>query len=341
MEILNHSSYIRRKDMDSVLNCLVTDKLDPGEYSDKFIKTAKERLLFDYGTSTRNPIIALQLAMECLALVPGDKIAMSALSPAWAFKAVATKAVLPLWLDVDIYNASVNAASIEKIRSEGAKAIYLAEPWGIMPDPLLFADLGLPVIEDNSFSLGTRSGDIMAGSIGTFCLAALEPGCAITAGGGALLYASAKRDALALRNAAESLLPEERMSDMNSALALTQLRDLDKFLAKRKELTELYIQSAARGHKKLLASGNEEDSCYFGCVVVFDSGTKEAMAYAKKKGVNSSMAFEDSCAARGFVAEGLCPNAASLVNRAVSFPLNQRIGNAAAQKIARVLASLP
>ena len=48
MEILARSSYIRRKDMDSVLNCLVTDRLGPGAFADRFIKVAKERLGFEY-----------------------------------------------------------------------------------------------------------------------------------------------------------------------------------------------------------------------------------------------------------------------------------------------------
>jgi dTDP-4-amino-4,6-dideoxygalactose transaminase len=53
------------------------------------------------------------------------------------------------------------------------------------------------------------------------------------------------------------------------------------------------------------------------------------------------MAFDDTCAAAGMVPEGSCPLAASLVNRSVAFPLNQRIGKTAAQKIAKVLATLP
>jgi len=341
MEILSKSSYIRRKDMDSVLNCLVTDRLGPGEYCDKFIKAAKERLSFDYAIATRNPIIALEASLACLGLVPGDVVALSALSQAWAYKAISRMGLVPLWLDVDPSSASLSAAAYERLAQGGAKALYLAAPWGIMPDPAGLVDLGIPIIEDATYSIGASVGDIKAGSLGTLNIMALEHACAMTSGGGALLYANGRREAQALKNVTESLLPEELMSDMNAALAFSQLKDMERFLEKRRELANLYEQSLARAHKRPLASSCEGESASFGCVVVLESGVKDVRAYAKKKEVDTAMAFDDSCVARGFVPEGLCPQASSLVNRSVAFPLNQRVGKAAAQKIAKVLATLP
>ena len=52
-------------------------------------------------------------------------------------------------------------------------------------------------------------------------------------------------------------------------------------------------------------------------------------------------AFEDSLVGKGFVPEGTCPNARSLLLRSLLFPVHQRVGAAGSQKIARVLATLP
>jgi len=341
MEILARSSYIRRKDMDSVLNCLVTDRLGPGEFNDRFIKTCKERLGFDYGVAVRSSMVALDVALSCLGLERGDAIALSALSHAWAYKAIIARGLRPVWLDVDTVSASITSVSLERLASEPAKALYLAAPWGILPDPSILVDIGIPVIEDATYSIGAHTDESKAGYLGTFTIMGLEHAGSITAGGGALLFAPARRDAQALRNAAESLLAEERMTDMNAALALSQIKDLEKFLEKRRELSDLYAQSLARSHKRPLASTCECEPSNFGCVVVLESGVKDVRAYAKKKDVDTAMAFDDTCSAAGFVPEGVCPLAASLVNRSVAFPLNQRIGKSAAQKIAKVLATLP
>ncbi len=341
MEIPARSSYIRRKDMDSVLNCLVTDRLGPGEFTDKFLKIARERLGFEYGIALRSTMVALEVALDCLGMIPGDSIALSALSPAWAFKVVTARGLVPVWLDVDTASASLSALSLERLAAEPVKALFLAEPWGIMPDPAILADLGIPVIEDATYSIGASTGEAKAGFLGALAIMGLEHACSITAGGGALLFAPARREAQALRNVSEDLLDEERMGDMNAALALSQVRDIERFLEKRRELADLYAQSLARSHKRPLASTCDCEPSHFGCVVVLESGIKDVRAYAKKKDVDTVMAFDGTCSAHGVVPEGLCPLAASLVNRTVAFPLNQRIGKSAAQKIAKVLATLP
>lgn len=341
MEILARSSYIRRKDMDSVLNCLVTDRLGAGDFSERFVKAAKERFGFDFGLVVRSPMTALDVALSCLGLVSGDAVALSALSPAWAHKVIAARGLRAVWLDVDTASASLTRESLERLAAEPVKALYLAEPWGIMPDPAIFVELGVPIIEDATWSIGASAGEAKAGFLGTFAIIGLEHASSITAGGGALLYAPGRRDAQALRNVSESLLAEERMGDMNAALALSQLKDIEKFLEKRRELSELYAQSLARAHRRPLSPACEGVPSNFGCVVVLESGVKDVRAYAKKKDVDTVMAFDDTCAAAGFVPEGTCPLAASLVNRSVAFPLNQRIGKTAALKISKVLATLP
>lgn len=386
MDILVQSSFIRRKDMDTVLNCLVSDRLNPADYATRLMKMARERLGFDYGLPLRSPMNALSLAFSALGLKAGDHVAISALDPPWVHKTIVADGFEVVWLDVDESSALPSTIGIDKARLAGCKALYLSERWGMVPDPAPYRDSGMYIIEDISHSLGGNAGGIPAGTIGTLTMLGLEPASSITGGGGAILYATGKREGQALKNAAETVLNEEKMTDMNAALALSQLRDLDKFLARRAEIAAVYEQSLIRAHRKRLTgfdgmiqggetgsssmNGSEQgermastltavkdgDSsasshaagsvpermhANFGCVIVLDSSVKDVRAYARKKDVDTVMAFEDSCIMLGMVPEGSCPVAASLANRCVAFPLNQRIGKTSAQKIARVLATLP
>jgi len=367
--------------MDSVLNCMVTDHLDNGEYYDRFLKTAKEKLRFEFGLALRSPALALSLALDCLDLPEGSIVALSALSDPWVPRLLEQRKLLPFWLDVDAGSACISAAALETLSGSGARALYLAHPWGVMIDPLLLQDVGIPIIEDISTALGgsvdgrpldaelaasapvpaaTGSGaggssaeaddetlpdDSLnyskAGSLGMFVILGLEHANAITGGSGALLYTNNRRDAQVLRNLAEKVSAVELLADMNAALALSQLKDAERFLEKRGELFKLYEQSLIRAHKKSLMSTREARPAYYGCVVVLDSGIKDVRAYAKKKEVDTMLAFERSCVALGLVPEGSCPVAASLANRALAFPLHPRLGKTAAQKVAKVLATLP
>src|SRR5512137_3067585 len=99
MSIPVFCSYIRRKDMDTVLNCLVTDSIGPGEYLDRFQRSAKEALGYDFGFAVRSPSLALGLALDSLALAEGDAVAVPALAPAYYLRVLASRRLVPVFVD--------------------------------------------------------------------------------------------------------------------------------------------------------------------------------------------------------------------------------------------------
>jgi perosamine synthetase len=217
----------------------------------------------------------------------------------------------------------------------------LFEALGIMPDPEALAGMGMQVIEDISQSLGAYRGEARAGTLGQLSILGLEHGGLVTAGGGALVFAHGRREGSVLRNLAEAIVPEHRMTDYNAALGLAQLRDLEASISRRRELAAVFAQSLARTRHRLLSQGGEGEPGYWAFPVVLDSGMKDVRAYAKKKEVDTEPAFEGSLAGRGIVPEGSCPKARSLLMRCLLFPLHHRIGAAGAQKVSKVLATLP
>jgi len=340
MSIPVFCSYIRRKDMDTVLNCLVTDSVGPGEYLDRFQKSAREALGFDACAAVRSPAIALGVALEALGLAEGDAVAVPAFAPAYYARELAARRLVPVFVDVLPDSADLDLASVASLEPK-PKVLVLHEALGNLPDPEEVASLGLAIIEDMSEAIGAYRGERRAGSIGQLAIVGLEHGSLVTSGGGALLAAAGRREAQVLRNLAESLGSELRMTDYNAALGLAQLRDMESAIAKRRELATLFAQSLARTRHRQLSQGGEGEPGYWAFPVALESGMKDARAYAKKKEIETECAFEDSLLARGLVPEGLCPNARSISLRCLLFPLHQRVGGAGAQRISKVLATLP
>lgn len=337
-------SYIRRKDMDSVLNCLVTDSVGPGEYLERFQKASKESFGYDYGFAVRSPHIALGIALDALSLEKGSAVALPALAPGFYGRVLAERNLEALYFDVSQDSAELSAESLSEEMAKAAnkpRAILLFEALGLVPDPEAFRAFGLPMIEDISQSLGARRGETKAGSIGQLTILGLENGCLMTSGGGALLYASARRDGTVLRNIYDSVEPELRMTDYNAALGFAQLKELETNIGKRRELYQLFGQSVARTRHKVLSQGGEGEPGYWAFPVAFESGVKDACAYARKKEIDTAPAFEKCLLDLGLVPEGSCPNSRSLLLRSVLFPVHQRVGASGSQKIARVLATLP
>jgi len=340
MSIPVFRSYIRRKDMDTVLNCLVTDSVGPGEYLDRFQKAAREALGFDYGFAVRSPLTALGLALDSLALTEGDSVAVPALAPAYYAEVLASRRLLPVYLDCVVDTAEPDLALLPSLEPHPA-ALILHEALGILPDPDAVTALGLPIIEDMSKALGAYRGESRAGSLGRVSLLGLEHDSLVTAGGGALLLAFGKREGQVLRNLGESIAPEIRMTDYNAALGLSQLRDMEGAIEKRRELASLFAQSLARTRHRMLTQGGEGEPGYWAFPVSIASSVKDVRAYAKKKDLDTELAFEGSLLAKGLVPQDSCPNARSMSMRCLLFPLHQKIGAAAADKIAKILATLP
>ena len=330
--------------MDSVLNCLVTDSIGPGEYLERFHKAARELMAFDYGFAVRSPHFALSIALDALGIGRGDCVAIPALAPAYYARVLSEKGLEALFFDVESESAALSADSLVKQIAEAPKkprAIVLFEALGLIPDPEAFKAFGLPIIEDISQSLGAYRGELKAGSLGQLAILGLEHGSMVTSGGGALLFSRGKREGTVLKNIYETIEGELRMTDYNAALAFAQLKELESTIEKRRELYQLFGQAISRTRHKLLTQGGEGEAGFWAFPVALDSGMKDSRAYAKKKEIETEAAFETSLLGKGLVPEGSCPNSRSLLLRTVLFPVHQRVGAAGAQKISRVLATLP
>jgi dTDP-4-amino-4,6-dideoxygalactose transaminase len=374
MKIEVCSPTIRRKEMDAVLTALVEDKIGPGERAKLLIHIAREKLSFDYCVALRSPAIALYLALKSLNLREGQGVALSALSPRYYVRVLEDLGLKPLYCDVLPSSSYMGRETIEAALKAGAggpdvRAILLHHTLGYFPDGAAVAELGIPVIEDCSQSYGTVYGEKKAGeeeengslassiryagSSGVFTILGLEERDMLTSGGGALLYASSRRDGSVLRGLGD-LPPEYGLPDMNAAMAVVQFRESAKNLAKREEIAKVYNQSALRTrHKRFVqldvsdgAAGGEDvlksvEYNNFSFPLILETGMKDVKAYAKRKDIAVESAFENTPVGLGLVGQEQCPEAYSLSLRTALFPLYPRLGAREIEKVSRLILTLP
>jgi perosamine synthetase len=332
------SSYIRRRDMDSVLNCLVTDDLGPGAAYTRFMAQVREFLACEYVAGLRSPVEAVRVAVRCLGLSAGDGVACSAFSPAYYAYALAAEGLAPAWIDVLPASGAIDPEAVSK---EGAKAAVISGPFGIMPNFEALSEAGLPLVEDISHTVGAYSSLRKAGESGAICVLSLEAGGQFTSGEGALVFARGKREAAALRSAVESMPRETLMSDMNASLGFAQLKEFPRFQERRKELFGLFQRALLQSRHGLLTQEGEGEPSYFAFPVVLRSGARDVRAYARKKEIETEEPSAGTVLAALDEAEPPLPQARALALRCVLFPLHPRIGAGAAQKIIKVLSTLP
>jgi dTDP-4-amino-4,6-dideoxygalactose transaminase len=354
MNIEVWSPTIRRKEMTAVLTALVDERIGPGDGSAQFTAFAKEKIGFEYCVALRSPAIALHQALRMLNLSPGDGVLVSGLSPLYYNIVFAGLGLKPVFADVSETSACIEAETLEKV-AEPYKAVVLHHPLGFLADTGIFADAGVPLIEDVSTAFGSgfeTAGVGLEGEYGTnggaekgelhaaFTIVGLEERDMITAGGGALLYTKERRNAAVLRNTG-GLPPEYALPDMNAAMAAVQMRECEKNIEKRREIAELYRQSALRGRHRLIVPRDNFIYNHYAFGIVIETGMKAVKQYAAKHGVAVESAFENTLAGSEMVNVEICPHCRSLSLRTALFPLYPRLGAKNAEKVAKVITTLP
>lgn len=215
---------------------------------------------------------ALHCAYAGAGIGPGDHVIV----PAITFVATAATAIM-LGAEVSIVDVSPDTLNIDPSAAESAikdntRAIVAVDYAGHPADLDALRDLcdrnELILIEDASHSLGARLNERPIGAIADLTTFSFHPVKPITTGeGGAVsglrddLLSSAKRfrNHGLRKNPTEFILSESggwhreihefglnyRMPDFNAALGISQLRRLDSFLEKRRQLARRYSEELA------------------------------------------------------------------------------------------------
>ncbi|TYT77957.1 DegT/DnrJ/EryC1/StrS family aminotransferase [Treponema phagedenis] len=340
MKIPVYSSTIRRSEMDAVLTCMVEEKIGPGEANQKLIRLIKDSFQVEGAATFRSPAIALAYALRALGLEPGSGVLLSVLAPAWQFTEVQRQGFTPILVDVDAETALMTPSLIADGIQAGGKVVVLHEALGNLPNMQEVLSLNIPVIEDISQSAGAELGEKKAGCFGVFAILGLEERDILTAGGGAALLSAERRNALVLKKLYDVAPPTDILPDINASLAFVQLKQMEKNMQLRQELYELYVRFLMQGRHKTIAPAEGLKNPVYSFPVLLSSGYKDVKQFANKKGVETEPAFSGSIIDT-FEKQEEYIQAASLLLRCVLFPLYPRLGMANAEKISKVLRSLP
>ncbi|NBB90223.1 MAG: DegT/DnrJ/EryC1/StrS aminotransferase family protein [Spirochaetes bacterium] len=351
---------IKRKDMDSVLSCMVSDTIGPDRISKQLVDAIGEYLKRKGGLALREYPRAVELALEGLGLGAGSRVVGSALLPALyadAFEALGiefipadvsetTPVITPQTVQEALASEATGAADVRQDAAAnhgttGADALIVDTSLGFCPDLEGLSALGVPIIEDISQGLGAHTGDRLAGTFARYTIIGLEPEHIVTAGGGAVVIGAGRRESSWLKIRGEELPPEVLLPDVNSALGLTQIKEIERFLEKRRELAPRFIRSLSGGRHRMPAQPGDGENVFFSFPVVLETGMNEVIAYARKHDVEVVPAFSGSLAAFRAGMEERVPNARGYLMRCARFPLYPLLKNSESERIARVLATLP
>ncbi|MBN1685807.1 MAG: DegT/DnrJ/EryC1/StrS aminotransferase family protein [Spirochaetales bacterium] len=327
--------------MGAVLESLVDDRLGPGPVSQELIRRCADYTGTSGGIAFREYRRAVEVMFDAMELDAGSTIVVSPLAPRVYHEVIATRGFRALYADVDANTGCISKASVAALVESGAAACLADSPAGFVPDLNALADLEIPLIEDISTNLGGNCLGRKCGSYGRFSIISLEERNIITAGGGAVVLARTKRDLGTLKKAAEKFDETYLLPDLNAALAEIQLKNIEDFITRRRDIAAVYTRSLARGKHRTFMQNGDSENVFFTFPVVLKNGVNDALKYARGKRIMAEKAFGDNIDFWTTETMKTCPAAHALFLRCVYFPLYPLLTREQIEQVARVLSTLP
>ncbi len=218
-----------------------------------------------YAVSFNSASTALQAAVAALGIGPGDEVITSPYTMAATATAILLNNAIPVFADVDMNTFCLDAASVEKNITPRTKAILTVNLYG---GPTDFDKLlpvakkhNLKIIEDNAQSIGAKYRGKFLGTVGDIGVFSFNVHKNLQCGEGGVLVTNDKKLAFRaqlVRNHGEAvvdaLYDEDgktyeaiagnnlRLSELHAAVAVEQLKKMDKLMKPCVELAE-YLSS--------------------------------------------------------------------------------------------------
>ena len=278
------------------------------EFETRFAKLCGTRFALAVSSGTTG----LHLALMSAGLKAGDEVIVPDLTFIATANAVSYIGAKPVFADIDGKSLGLCAASVERLISSKTKAIIPVHLYGHPADmdPLLALAkrYGLRIIEDAAEAHGARYKGRQAGSIGTCGVFSFYGNKIITSGEGGMittndeeLWSKAKR----LRDHAmsptrrywhEEIGYNYRMTNLQAALGVAQMKRVDELTARRSEIIGWYRENLGGQAGLTLNRVEPWADCAFWmqCVEVeglIDGTRNQLMAALKQRGVDSRPYF--------------------------------------------------
>jgi len=222
-----------------------------------------------YAIATTSCTTALHLSLVALGVGPGDEVILPSFTFVATANAVEYTGATPVFCDIDIQTFNINVTEIEKKITKRTKAIIPVHLFGLSADMNPIMKMahrhGLRIIEDAACGLGSYYKGKHVGNFGNVGCFSFHPRKAITTGEGGMIITEDETLMMTFRSLRDhgatkadlerhvdrggSLLPSfnrlgfnYRMTDIQGALGVAQMKSAQKIIEARRIRAERYDQ---------------------------------------------------------------------------------------------------
>jgi perosamine synthetase len=262
MTIPLSSPDITEAEIEAVTAVLRTSRLSLGPQMESFEDAMANYIGIPHAVAVSSGTAGLHLCIKALGIDEGNEVIVPSFTFIAAANAIRYERAQPVFVDIDADSLNMSPTAIEQAITRKTRAILVVHTFGRPAEMAAIMDIasrhGLLVIEDACEAIGATYQGRKVGSFGDAAVFAFYPNKQITTGEGGMVVTRRPELAAhirALRNqgrydSADWLQHAElgynyRLSEINCALGLAQLKRIEPILQQREKVARQYQRSLA------------------------------------------------------------------------------------------------
>ncbi len=332
-----------------------------GRYVTEFEQAFADYCGASFGISTTSGTTALHLALYAVGLGPGDEVIVPALTFIASANSVAYTGAKPVFADVDLETWNILPSEIERLRNEHTRAIVPVDLYGHPADMdaimAIASERDIFVLEDAAESHGAHVGNRRTGSIAHASAFSFFANKTITTGEGGMLTTNDEMLAARLRTLRDHAMPPDnrywhdevgfnyRMTNLQAAVGLAQMKRIDEFIARKRQIADLYRSRLSEIPGLILPVEREGYTSIFWMVSVvltdeYAIARDDLIVALRERGIDSRPFFHSLDTLPPYHSDTPLPNAKYLSQRGLNLPSSPRLMNDQVHIICDVLEEL-
>lgn len=325
MRVPHSRPMIDREDMKAVTGVLASGYISQGEKVKEFEKRLAKFVGAKYGIALSSGTSAIHVALTALNAGTGDEVIIPSYVCASPYMATLHAGATPKIVDIDASDFNICAATVKKGITSKTKAIIVPHMFGAPAELDELLDLGIPIIEDCAQSLGAEYRKRKVGSFGRLSICSFYATKMITTGEGGMVLTNdyeIYNKIIEVREYDKKPLNTIRynykMSDIQAALGLSQLKKLTYFIERRRDIAAIYNERFSECDVTLPCTHSHKRSVFYRYVVMLNR-LKHIQKSAKKSGIMCEKPVWKPL--HKSLPSTKCPNSDYVYNHALSIPL--------------------
>lgn len=283
---------LTRSDRRAVMGVLEAGALAQGEQVVSFERAMAAYLGLRGGVAVSSGTAALHLALLVTGVGEGDEVVLPSYVCTALLHAVEYVRARPRLVDCDPATYNIDPSGVRKVLGPKTKAIIAPHLFGLPADLEELQGLGVPLIEDCAHALGSRYHGRPVGTFGELCVLSFYATKLLATGEGGMVLSNSRRVLDRIRDLREydehpryRMRFNYKMTDIQAALGVSQLRRFDRALDARRRLARCYERGLRSLPLSLPSSPPDRSHIYYRYVMRVRGGMGRLQRHLDRAGV--------------------------------------------------------